>query len=126
MNPYFIIAMLVFVAGVGLGGFQVGVKYERGNEADKKEAIAEAVDAANAAWAQNVATIKVTNKTIQNEVQREVQTHTVYRDCKLTPDGLQLLNQVLEAGAKPAGGGKLPALDEINRRLDGLITPKTQ
>ena len=126
MNPYFIIAILVAFAGVGLGGFQIGVKYEKGSEADKKEAIAEAVDAANAAWAQNVSTIKVVNKTIQGEVQREVQTHTVYRDCKLTPDGMQLLNQALEGRAKPAGGGKLPALDEINRRLDGLITPKTE
>lgn len=110
MNPYLIIAALVAVIASGYGGFRLGIDHEVASQAREDQHIAQAVDAANTASAVAISKIKVFNTTVQNEVQREITTNTVYRDCVNTPAGLRLLNQAL-AGAEPSGGGKLPAAD---------------
>ena len=110
MNPYLIIACLVAVMAAGAGGFKLGKDYEVASQAREDQHIAEAVDAANAASAQAIAGLKIVNKTIQNEVRREVETNTVYRDCVVPANGVQLANQAL-AGTKPADSGKLPKAD---------------
>ena len=107
LNPSMWLIGLALLAGSFAGGISVGKKWEEGRHAIESNHIAEAVDAANAVSAEAIAKIKVTNKTIQNEVRREVETNTVYADCKLTPVGLQLANQAL-AGTKPVDSGKLP------------------
>ena len=109
MNPYLIIAALLAVLGAGAGGFKLGVDHEKAGQIDKQESIAEAVDAANNVWASKVADLKPVFTTIQNKVQHEVETHTVYTDCKLSPDGMLLANQALAGGTKPAVEGQLPA-----------------
>jgi hypothetical protein len=115
MNPYLIIAALLTVIGAGAGGFKLGVDHEKAGQISKQESIAEAVDAANNVWADKVASLKPTFTTIQNKVQHEVETHTVYADCKLSPDGLLLANQALSGGAKPVGQGELPKADAVGK-----------
>ena len=110
MNPYLIIACLVAVIGAGAGGFKLGKDYEYASQAREDQHIAEAVDAANAASAKAIASLKIVNKTIQNEVRREVETNTIYRDCVLPANGVQLANQAL-AGTKSADSSELPKAD---------------
>lgn len=102
-----VIALAVF--GVGLG---TGIRWEKGREAIENKHIAEAVDAANAAAAEAISKIKVTNKTVMNEVQHEVRTNTVYSDatCAHTDNGLLSINKAL-APPGPAGDRKLPGPD---------------
>lgn len=114
MNPYLIIATLVAVLAAGAGGFKLGADHEIAAKAREEKHIAEAVTAANKASAEAIAKIKIVNKTIQNEVQREVQNNVVYRDCKHTPDGLRLLNEAI-TGSKSAGDSKLPRVDPAGR-----------
>ena len=109
-NPYALLALVVLAVGLLTSGFVAGSKWEAGRQAVENQHIAEAVDAANAASAEAIAKIKVTNKTIQNEVRREIETNTVYSDCKLSGGGLLLANQAL-AGTQPAGDLKLPRID---------------
>lgn len=113
MNPYLIVASLVAVMIAGAGGFKLGMDHQKASEADKRELVAEAVDAANQSAAQAIAKIKVTNQTINQEVRREVETHTVYAECRATPGGLSGINAAL-SGAKPAGDSKLPQADAAN------------
>jgi len=115
MNPYLIIFALVSLMGAGLGGFSLGVDHEKASQVDRQDAIAEAVDAANNAWANKVASLKPTYTTIQNKVQHEIETNTVYRDCRLSPDGLQLANQALTGGAKPTSESKLSNTDSAGK-----------
>lgn len=110
MNPYLIIAALLAVLAAGAGGFKLGSDHEVAAQARELNHIAEAVDAANTASAQAIAQIKVTNKTIQSEVRREVETNTVYADCKLPSHGVLLANQAI-TGTKPTDSGKLPKID---------------
>lgn len=110
MNLTAIAAAVALLTGLGgfVGGLKVGIDHERAGQVTKLETVAEAVDAANNASAAVLASLKPTYTTIQNKVQHEVETHTVYADCKLSPDGLLLANQALNGGAKPSSGGELP------------------
>lgn len=110
-----ILIPLIFAIGVFVSGLTIGIKWEEGRQAVENNHIAEAVDAANSASAEAIAKIKVTNKTIQNEVRHEVETNTVYRDCKLTDGGLQLANKALAGEPVPAGGLKLPRIDATSK-----------
>lgn len=111
LNPSLWLVGLAILAGTFAGGISLGKKWEEGRNAIERNYVAEAVDAANAAAAQAIAQIKPKYTTIQNEVQREIRTETVYADCRHSPDGLRLVNQALNGGAEPAGGRKLPAAD---------------
>lgn len=113
-NPTTILVALVFCLGLFTSGVTIGVKWEEGRQALENQHIAEAVDAANSATAEAISKIKVTNKTVQNQLEKQIETHTVYRDCKLDPVGLQLANQAL-AGSKPAGDSKLPGPDAAGK-----------
>ena len=110
MNPYGIAAGFILALATFIAGIKVGMDHEIASQSDKREAVAEAVDAANSVWADKVASLKPTYTTIQNKVQHEVETNTVYRDCKLSPDGLLLANQAL-SGTKPTGESKLSTAD---------------
>ena len=72
MNPYVLLAIAAFAAALFGGGVTIGVKWEAGRQAVENQHIAEAVDAANTAAAEAIAKIKITNKTVQNEVRREI------------------------------------------------------
>lgn len=111
MNPYIIIAMLVGVLAAGAGGFKLGADHEVAAQAREQNHIAEAVDAANATAAQAIASIKPKYTTIQNEVQREIRTNTVFTECKLPADSMRLVNQALNGGAITPDSGKLPKPD---------------
>ncbi len=114
MNPYLIIIALGAVLAAGAGGFRLGADHEKASQIDQKEMVAAAVDAANETSAKAIAALKVKSTTINNEVQREVRTHTIYSDCKLTPGGVLLANQVLDPSrAFAVGSGKLPKADAV-------------
>lgn len=108
LNPSIWIVAIGLLIGSFFSGVSVGKKWEEGRQAIENNHVAEAVDAANTAAAQAIAQIKPKYTTIQNEVQREIRTNTVFADCKLPPDSLRLVNQALNAGAVPAGSSELP------------------
>jgi hypothetical protein len=119
MNPATLLTAILLTLGLFGAGVGVGIRWEKGAVALTNQHVAEAVDAANAVAAENadktakaIANIKVVNKTINNEVQHETRTETVYRDvaCSHTDNGLRLVNQALEPPSAPnaAGGIKLP------------------
>ena len=114
MNPYVLLAAIWVAIGLFVSGFFAGSRWEAGRQALENQHIAEAVDAANQASAEAIAKIKVNHRTIQGEVRREVETHTVYADCKLTPDGLRLANQAL-SGTSAASDSKLPKADPTGK-----------
>lgn len=99
VNPWHVLILLVIWASTIAGSFSYGVHVE----ADHKDAAAAREDKIgrdSAAIAASVAAsaisnIRVVNTTIQSKVQHEIETHTVYRDCAHTPDGLQLVNDAL-------------------------------
>lgn len=54
--------------------------------------------------AEQISNIRITNKTIVQEVRREIFKEPVYTECFLTDDGLYLVNKArLQSGSKSAG-----------------------
>lgn len=110
---------LALAAGIAVAGAGL---YLEGKKAGKNEVRAEVLTnqqiadqaAAKVAGiaADAISRIKVQNRTITNEVQREVQTNTVYRDCVHSPDQLQRINAAITGeGTVPAGRGIVPPVD---------------
>lgn len=89
--------------GIGLGEDKEFAKRAR------EDAIVQKVqDAANVSAAEAIAKIKPQNVTIRQEVEREIRTNTVYRDCRNTPDGMRGINEAITGKKEPAGDRKLP------------------
>ena len=111
MNPWLlVVAGLVSVAAFFYGQ-HVG---EQGAEAQKArdERIAKvAYDAGQDGAAAAIAKLKPRNVTIRQELAREIQTNTVYRDCRVPADGVRLANEAITGRTESAGGGELPRSD---------------
>ena len=122
-----ILAALMACAGSAYQGYRMGqdAQIAAQAKADARQAIenqhiAEAVDAANSVMAKAIAELRPRYTTIRQEVQREVNTNTVYRDCRLDAAGMRLVNEALagapaRAASAAAGEGKLPKADTAGR-----------
>ncbi len=95
-----VLALVVFA-----GGVKVGIDHETATQARIDKATQDTREAAQQGAAKAIAAIKITNTTIRGEVQREVQTNTIYRDCRVPADGVRIINDALSG--KRAGSGEL-------------------
>lgn len=110
---------LALAGGLAIAG---GGLYLEGKKAGRNEQIAKqsTIDQVAEAFEQKTAAvvakaisgIKVQNRTVYQEVQREVLERAVYRDCVHSPDQLQRINAALTGQpAEPAGRGLVPPAD---------------
>lgn len=114
MNPYAAGAALLVVLGSYAGTFYVGSEYGRGRaERDAKQAEQLADAAAVKALQQMpdlLSNLKITNQTIYQKAIREIQTNTVYRDCRHDDGMFNALNNALAGRPGPRPGGDQPAV----------------
>jgi len=110
----YLIGALVFaaaVAGSYLQGRSDGKDVEMAAQNREVSAVREAQAAMAQTAASAIAGIQVKNTTVMGRTIHDVQTNTVYRDCKLTADGLRDVNDALRnvvSPTVPASGVKLP------------------
>jgi hypothetical protein len=109
MSPYFLIAVFVAILVAGAGGFKLGADHEVAARAREDQHTAEAVEAANSAWAKSVSELRPKYTTIQGKLEKQIETNTVYRDCKLDAVGVQLVNQALSAGTPTTPSSGVPS-----------------
>jgi F0F1-type ATP synthase membrane subunit c/vacuolar-type H+-ATPase subunit K len=103
-------AAVAVVLGALYGAYRHGISVEQGRQASAELSRQQTKDDMQTVVAEAISNIKVTNTTVRAEVQHEIQTNTIYRDCKLPADGLRIANEALAGRiSKPAGGSKLPA-----------------
>ena len=111
MNPYAMLAMAAAIALAAAGGYKVGVDHEVASRAREDKHITEAVEAATAVSAKAIADLRPKYTTIQGKLEKQIETNTVYRDCRIDSVGMQLANQALDPRAAATAGGKLPSAD---------------
>ena len=105
------------LAGVYMQGKKAGKAEVEAADARERDIAKLATDAALKVTAEAISKIKVQNRTITNEVQREVMERTVYRECQHTPEQLRRINSAITGSEpEPAGPGLLPTA----RPADGL------
>lgn len=100
----------------GRGDGRAGCEAETARE-ERIGALAAAQAASAAAAA--ISTIEVRNVTIRQQLEREVVTREVFRDCRSGADAVRLLNDTIGAGTdggpgRPGGGG-VPAAAAADR-----------
>lgn len=111
VNPWLLLAAVGACVGAFFYGQHVG---EQGAEAQaaREERIAKvATEAGQKGVAEAIAKLKPRNVTIRQELAREIQTNTVYRDCRVPSGGVRIANDALTGWAEPSGGGQLPGVD---------------
>lgn len=115
-NARLILAALLAALAAATTGYVYGSKHTRAAiEADaaREERIAQvAYENALRATAEQIAGIQIVNKTIRQELEREIQKEPVYVDCRHSPDVKRLLDAIL-TGERPAeslGEDSLPAV----------------
>jgi hypothetical protein len=120
MNPYVIlVGVLLFVGAVG-GAYVVGRIDGRALEAGERDRqtalIAEVTAAMQETAAKAIQGIEVQHVTVRERVQTEIREKPVYRDCRNTPDGMQLINAAITgSAAEPAADRELPAATAPDR-----------
>lgn len=108
LNPWVLLGLIAVVAATYLTGYMNG-KGQAADERLRLESVAlRAANAAQAAAAAEIAKIEIRHTTIKQKVQRETIEKPVYRDCRHSPDGLQLVNQALGHTTSRPGDRQLP------------------
>jgi len=114
MNPWVLLG-IVLAAGLMTGGAywqgrQDGAAGELASQA-REEAVARvAREAAATAAAEAISKIEVKHVTLRQELEREIRTNTVFRECRSGNPAVRMLNDspAIER-PEPAGDRKLPA-----------------
>ena len=104
MNQIFVIALCVSVALSFVGGWKAN---SWKHDADRLLEV-EAQQKALISIAEEIAKIDVKNVTIKQKVVEHVIENTVYRDCKHSDVGLQLVNEAITGERQPAVDRELP------------------
>lgn len=107
-----VIAVAVAALGLLWGGYRIGAglteaKYLKAAEARQSDA-----EKRRTFRAQGVAKVATAGARQREVIIREIE-KPVYRDrvCRLTPDGLRILNEILTGEPGPAGDRQLPPGD---------------
>lgn len=113
------LAGLALVAGLTAGVAGIYFEGKRAGKAEcdsthqlAREIAQQAAAAATDAAASAIARITIKHTTVRQELEREVLTREVFRDCRSGPDAVRLLNSspgVAASGPVAAGGAELPA-----------------
>lgn len=129
-NPWVLLLVLSSLAASAGFAYTKGVSDGRREEVAKRlemEEMARAVqDAAQQGAAEAIAEIEIKHTTVREEINREILTEVVYRDCTHTPDGLRLLQQALtgrpytfaEGVVRPLDGAGGPVIRFDNAEVD--------
>ena len=104
INPWIIVAVLLAILGAGAGGFKLGADHEVASQARNDEQIKKVEDAVIAANATAIAQIKPRYTTIQGKLEKQYETQTVFRDCKLDDVSFRLLNEALASPSDQKAG----------------------
>lgn len=109
------IAVLIAAALLAIGGWTARGWYEDSQDLAQvqameksREVMRELAGEIATKTEQAIGGIRIENRHIYNEVQREVRENTVYRDCALTVDGLRHVNQARRGAAAGKPDAALP------------------
>jgi hypothetical protein len=120
-NAKMMLAIVLATLAAGTAGYWRGASVTRTSiEADvlREEQLAQRVyQQAQLATAGEIAKIQIINKTVTNELEREIRIEPVYRDCNHPESVKRLLDAILtgQAPAESFGRDSLPGVDAPQR-----------
>ena len=112
-NARIALVAVLAVLAAGTGGYLKGAKDTRNSYKAMELRDAELYSKMVQATAEEISKIKIVNKTIRQELEREIQVRTEYRDCR-HPDSVKRLLDAILTGEEPGEsiiGAELPYVD---------------
>ncbi len=112
MSPWALLLAAAAAGGAYWQGRQDGRGAVEAEAARDERLVAQAGQASATAAAEAIARMSVRHTTIRQEVEREIQVRTEYRDCRHSAEQLQRINAALgpAAAGSAAGGGAVLAV----------------
>ena len=107
MNPYAICVACALVVGAFFYGQHIGKTSVALDNAEKQALIDAAAAQSREAAAEEIAKIKIVNRTVNQKVIHEITENHVYSDCRVPASGVHTANQAITG--QLASGGELPA-----------------
>lgn len=99
MKQYIAAGVLAACIACATGGYlygqQIGSMKAEFDQQRIEKAISDSAQASRQAASEEIAKIQPINKTIHQKVQREIQTETIYADCRVPPSGVRIANQAI-------------------------------
>ena len=117
LNPWVILAVILAIGTAGAGGYLRGVHNTKNSIAAdiaREEQLAQRVyDNAILAAASEISKIEIVNRTITQEIEREVRTREVYLTCRHDDDTKRMLDAILtgEGSSESISRSKLSSVD---------------
>lgn len=99
-------------SGAYIYGLGVGEAKVLSRQSSQDALIREVIDASSQAAASEIAKIKVRHVTIKQQLQKELQERTIYKDCRTGSDAVRLFNSTIPsetAASQPSSGSSLPS-----------------
>lgn len=122
MTPYTIIGIMLLwaasIAGASAWFYGAGQDSKIAEQSKIEAARDETRAIAASAAASAIASIEVKHVTIRQQLEREVRTREVFRECRSGPDVQRMLNDspgIAKPATGPTGDGKLPATGTVGR-----------
>jgi hypothetical protein len=122
MNPWALLGVIALWAGTIAGTaaffYEAGQDSEIADQAEVEKARDDTRAIAAAAVASGIANMEVKHVTIRQQLQTEVRTREVFRDCRSGPDAVRMLNDspaIAKPAAGAASGGELPTTGAVGR-----------
>ncbi len=116
-NPWVILGVLLAIGTAGTTGYMKGgqhMKNEIESDIAREERIGQIAFAnALSASASQIAKIRIVNKTITQELEREIRYEPVYLDCRHSDDTKRMLDAIL-TGSKPGESFDRSVLPAVN------------
>ena len=117
LNPWVILAVVLAIAASGATGYLRGVHNTKNSIAAdiaREEQLAQTIyDSAILAAASEISKIEIINRTITQEIEREVRTKEIYLTCRHDDDTKRMLDAILtgERSGESFSRSKLSAVD---------------
>lgn len=115
MSPWALAVAVVTWAGsmvaAGLWAYGAGQDHEIAAQSREDAAGRRAAEIAADVSARAIGKLEIKHVTIRQDLEREVQTREIYRDCRSGPDAVRMLNATVGAagGPDPTAARELPA-----------------
>lgn len=99
MIAYQLLGAAALCAACGIGGYLHGVDVTEHSQLKQQAIVDEAAKAARSATAEEIAKIKIVNRTVNQKVIREISENPVYKDCRVPKSGVDSANHALTGEA---------------------------
>lgn len=113
MTQYWIVGCisLALIMAAYITGRHDGSEMEKGRNTEIVLMLKQAQENAQRGAAQAIAQIDVKNVTLRQTIEKEIHEKPVYTDCRVSADGLRLVNAALTGTTFTTDRGVLPRLD---------------